>query len=194
MKNNIVSNFVCAGALLVGGLLLPARAQLGHTVEDCETLYGKPTAIDGAPDSPTTAYHYKFKDYFIDIYFSKRSGEMSNLPAMAAKIIFQRTDKKTLTDEEIRSLLVANAEEQQWTPSIPGWQRQDQAVAFEEDANSNHIDSAPVALMIEESYYESVAESEAVRAQFTTINKDLELAPESTNSVSSTNSPPVTGP
>jgi hypothetical protein len=82
--------------------------------------------------------------------------------------------------------LVANAEEQQWTPSIPGWQRPDQAVAFGEDANSNHVDSAPLTLMMEESYYES----QTVQAVYVNITKDLPIP----NSPPSTNSPPATSP
>jgi hypothetical protein len=186
MKKELIGQFVCAMAIFLGGLLLPAHAQLGQTVEDCETAYGKPTTIDGAADSATTAYHYKFKDYSIVIYFSKRPGGLSDLPATAAKVIYQRADKAALTNDEIRSLLEANAEEQQWTPSIPGWQRSDQAVAFGEDANSKHVDSAPVALMMEKSYYES----QTVQAVYVNITPELPIP--STNSVSSTNSPPVT--
>ncbi len=78
-------------ALFLLSFLLPARAQLGQTVEQCAALYGKPAAIDGAPYPDTTAYHYKFKDYSIVIYFAQdKSLHVDSLHATAAKIIFQR--------------------------------------------------------------------------------------------------------
>jgi hypothetical protein len=109
-------------------LTLPARANLGETVEQCVKRYGKPVAFSEATDKfPFGTIVFTATGYTLVVF-------LLNNAEVGARV--SKVDKTAFTDAEIQNIMGADSNGTPWTsttsvdPTTLQWTRNDKATVL----------------------------------------------------------------
>jgi hypothetical protein len=115
-------------------ITLPARANLGDTVEQCVKRYGKPVGYSEASDKlPFGTIVFTATGYTLIVF-------LLNNVEVGARV--SKVDKSAFTDAEIQNIMGADSDGSPWTstpstdPNSLQWARKDKATAFYDKAKS----------------------------------------------------------
>lgn len=109
-------------------MLLPARANLGETVEQCVARYGRPVGFSEAnAHSPFGTVAFSAAGYTLIIF-------LLNNHEVGARV--SKQDKSAFADAELKNIMGADAGGSQWTPgpspdpATLTWSRGDKATVL----------------------------------------------------------------
>ena len=109
-------------------LTLPARANLGETVEQCVARYGKPDGFTEAnPKNPFGTVAFTAAGYTLVIF-------ILNDKEVGAR--FTKVDKSPFTDADMQNIMTADSASDAWTSTVSSdptclqWSRGDKATVL----------------------------------------------------------------
>ena len=116
-------------------LALPARANLGETVEQCVIRYGRPVGFsEASPKFPFGTVEFSATGYTLVIFVAKDK-------ELGARV--SKTDKSAFSDTEMQNILTADSGATPWTslpskdPTCLQWTRGDKASVLYD--KTNHV-------------------------------------------------------
>jgi len=114
--------------LLLGLLLMPARANLGDTVAQLVARYGKPTGYaEASAKTPFGSILFRAGPYELVVF-------ILNDKEVGARV--SKIDKSAFDDSEIQTIMAAETSDTKWVsapnsdPSMVEWSRHDQATCL----------------------------------------------------------------